>query len=365
MIGMGARGKKPAFTDVACPYESCPKFGVKGEGNIVSNGVRKTKSGDDVRYFKCRICNRSFTSRTGTAYEHIHHSQESFDRVARCLCNGAGVRQTGRIEGISPTTVIDWTRRAGRHAAGVSAELEKGLKAESIQFDEMTVVVRKNSRRDGTGDLFDVDGSWIWSCIESYRKYMFGMTPGDRSEETGRAFMNSVWDKMDLTVLPVMLSDGYRVYRKVIDERFFVDWSYTNIRGRTFTQRIPRDDLAYGQVIKSFNGRKMEKVERRVVYGPLSEEEIETAYIERSNLTNRNDMARAKRKSITFSKSMGMLAHAVELDRFYYNYCRGHRGLRNYVKGGFKTPAMAMGITKHKWQMSDLFGFILLKKYHT
>ncbi len=48
-----------------------------------------------------------------------------------------------------------------------------------------------------------------------------------------------------------------------------------------------------------------------------------------------------------FSKKVANHAHAMALHFLYYNFVRVHKTLRT-------TPAMAAGITKRLWEMSDV-----------
>ena len=94
---MGARGPKPKFQNVSCPNEECPLFGITGAGNVVSRGTRTTRSGDEVRIFRCTRCGFNFNSRTGTAYEHLHCSQDEFDDVCLHFTKGNGIRDTATL----------------------------------------------------------------------------------------------------------------------------------------------------------------------------------------------------------------------------------------------------------------------------
>jgi len=141
---MGARGPKPKHTDVSCPNEECKLFGLLGSENIISRGTYCTKSGDEVRKFVCTRCGRVFNSRTGTAYEKLRCSQRDFDIAAKALCEGAGIRATGRILGHTKDTVQKWSVRSGRQCAAVSAALEDDVCESYLQFDEMTVTLKKN-----------------------------------------------------------------------------------------------------------------------------------------------------------------------------------------------------------------------------
>jgi hypothetical protein len=54
------------------------------------------------------------------------------------------------------------------------------------------------------------------------------------------------------------------------------------------------------------------------------------------------------RRTINFSKKLENHTHAVALFVAHFNYCRKHLSL------GGKTPAMAAGLTDHKWTVAEL-----------
>jgi len=87
------------------------------------------------------------------------------------------------------------------------------------------------------------------------------------------------------------------------------------------------DGLNYGQVVKTRNGKKLEKVEYIQVNGNIPKEYLNTSAIERMNLTIRNRMARFKRRSQTFSKGLKMMTLSVDVFRSLYNFCSHHSSL--------------------------------------
>ncbi len=56
---------------------------------------------------------------------------------------------------------------------------------------------------------------------------------------------------------------------------------------------------------------------------------------------------RMTRLTNAFSKKMENHAHAMSLHFMYYNFVRIHKTLRT-------TPAMAAGVSKKLWEMSDI-----------
>jgi hypothetical protein len=74
---------------------------------------------------------------------------------------------------------------------------------------------------------------------------------------------------------------------------------------------------------------------------------ISTSFAERQNLNVRMHPRRFTRLTNAFSKKIENHAHAVALFALYYNFVRVHKTLR-------MTPAMAAGMTKRLWEISDV-----------
>lgn len=140
---MGARGQKQSYTEISCPNEKCPHYGMLGKQNIVGNGTYETKTGT-VRKYICRTCGRVFNDRTGTAYQRTHLTEQQYNLIVSCQANGVGVRRTAAIAECSPTTVQSVVRRAGSHVSKVSQAVESGgVAPEVLQFDELQYTLKK------------------------------------------------------------------------------------------------------------------------------------------------------------------------------------------------------------------------------
>jgi len=89
-------------------------------------------------------------------------------------------------------------------------------------------------------------------------------------------------------------------------------------------------------------GARKERIE-----GNPDPKHVSTSFSERSNLTLRMHMRRFARLTNAFSKKVENHTHAVALHMMYYNFVRIHQKVR-------MTPAMAAGVTKRLWEMTDV-----------
>jgi len=142
---------------------------------------------------------------------------------------------------------------------------------------------------------------------------------------------------------------------------------------------MPRPQLLYAQVVKSYRRRRVVRVRHRVVFGTLASVnqvlvatgwQINTAFIERVNLTIRQHVTAVGRRVITLCKSAEGVHHQLALYHTYYNFCLPHAALRVPLPrplptngtGSAKqwhpcTPAMAAGLTDHVWSVREVLLF--------
>src|SRR5947209_6639171 len=99
---------------------------------------------------------------------------------------------------------------------------------------------------------------------------------------------------------------------------------------------------------------------------------LNTAFIERLNLTVRHSLAALSRRSWSTAQSQSELVLHLEWWRAYYHFARPHQSLRialgqPLLRGGKRlaqryrkrTPAMAAGLTERVWSVADLLRYPL------
>src|SRR5207244_538771 len=132
-------------------------------------------------------------------------------------------------------------------------------------------------------------------------------------------------------------------------------------------------------VVKTVRRRRLVRVQHRVVFGTLEAVQqvlaacgwqINTAFIERVNLSIRQHVAAVGRRVTTLCKGEDGLRQQLVLYHVYYSFCLPHASLRQplpqpvltHGMGSARqwrpsTPAMAAGLTDHVWTLREVLLF--------
>jgi hypothetical protein len=142
---------------------------------------------------------------------------------------------------------------------------------------------------------------------------------------------------------------------------------------------MPLPGLRYAQVVKTVRRRRLVGVTHRVVFGSLEAVNhvlaplgwhINTAFVERINLTIRQHVAAVGRRVSTLCKGEDGLRQQLAVFHGYDNFGLPHASLRQPLPqpeptngtGSAKlwrpyTPAMAAGLTDHVWTLREVLLF--------
>jgi len=138
-------------------------------------------------------------------------------------------------------------------------------------------------------------------------------------------------------------------------------------RGRPKSPKlVPPKDLMYCRIIKQKKKGRVVRVDTEVVFGdeqrikdqiansPVSSH-VNTAFVERNNLTMRERNRRLTRKTMGFSKEKIPLLESLNLySTIYQSELEVKEDNRRWLQ---KTPMMAAGITDHIWTEEELLTF--------
>jgi Integrase core domain len=206
--------------------------------------------------------------------------------------------------------------------------------------------------------LYTVTQNSVWRLIHSLRQ---SLAPG---------------------CVPLFTSDGLNLYFYALTAHFG-QWIALGCRGRKVLRWQVAAGLIYGQVKKTYQRRKLVRVTpvmrlgtedtlKAVLQGLGLSGRLNTAFIERVNLTVRHGIAAlARRTWATAQQSPHLLAH-LEWWRAYYHFVRPHASLRVALvqpreRGGKRlaqryrqcTPAMAAGRTHRRWTAREVLTYPL------
>jgi len=205
---------------------------------------------------------------------------------------------------------------------------------------------------------------------------------GNRNLYAARRLVRSVRRCLAKDTWPLFTSDALRHYAHVLLEVFGV-WQRPTPTGKPgrpkHPVRLPHPLLGYAQVEKRRKRGRVVDVSRRIVFGPEQDllararsvrcangrqGQINTAYVERQNLTLREENGRLSRKTLAFSKNRRDLQRQLDFWRAYANFVRPHRSLRTAAPDDSgprrwlpRTPTMAAGISDHVWTLEELLKF--------
>lgn len=142
---------------------------------------------------------------------------------------------------------------------------------------------------------------------------------------------------------------------------------------------MPLSHLLYAQVVKQYRRRRLVRVRHRVVFGTLASvrqvlastgRQINTAFIERVNLSIRQHVAVVGRRVATLCKGETGVRQQLALYHVYDNFYLPHASLRlplaqprptngtgSAKRWPPRTPAMAAGLTDRVWTLREVLLF--------
>jgi len=340
---------------VFCANPACADRGAPNKGNVKVHSHKE-------RRFRCLTCKKTFAASAGTPFYRLHKEQSLFLTVITLLTHGCPLQAIVAAFGLDERTVASWQHKAGSHGAAVHQHhLEsKRLDLGHVQADELY------AKRQG-------GRSWVAMAMAvPSRLWLGGVVSPVRNMDLIQklvAMVRLAW--LPGTVLLICV-DGLVSYVGAF-------WAAFRFKGRTGKRGRPPFRLPEGiwlaQVIKSYSGRRLSDVVRRVLWGSAEQvmgqlektktgKQINTSYVERLNATFRACLAGLTRRGRRLVKDEEGLEKGMYLVGCTYNFCKTHRSLREQQKEGKKwrprTPAMAAGWTDRVWSLRELLSFRML-----
>ena len=354
----GKGGRKKAFCTkgFACLNPHCDYFGITDD--TIHALVKDTDRGKDkdILQLKCQCCQKRFSSRKGTPLYYLKAKTGQVEEVLWFLAEGVDISVMVRRTGFHEATLTRWLMRAGTHSTNLHNLLFRGLIIPLAQMDELHARIRNQLK-----------ASWLWLVIDPITKAIPSLHLGGRTNADAYALVHDFEQRLDPDCIPAVTTDGLRAYFSALTAHF----------GRWFRPPNARKDhwqvderLLHGQLVKRRERRKLTFTITRMRWGKHAHlkqrllqhgftANIQTAFIERLNLTLRQGVSLLTRKTWSLAQSQDHLLLHCEWWRAYYHFARPHESLSQPIPGSKRkyepqTPAMALGLTDHVWTVTQL-----------
>jgi hypothetical protein len=286
---------------------------------------------------------------------------ELFIVVVTLLVNGCPSQAIVVTFGLDPRTVASWQKRAGDDTRQVHEHVigQSQLDLGQLQADEIKVKTQRGS---------------LWLALAmmvSTRLWIAGAVSPHRDKALIRQVANQV--RQIAQYLPLLIAvDGVASYVKAF-RLAFRSKVHTGKPGAP--HKFPWLHLAIVQVVKRRQAGEF-SIERRLVQGCAEAIQflidnsqgvgggINTAFIERFNGTFRQRLCFLARRTRALARRLQTVESGMYLLGSVYNFCTFHSSLSVQIAVGYtakrwvkRTPAMAAGLTDHRWSIHELLLF--------
>ena len=331
----------------------CPICQTDGKDGKIGIHSRREKR------YRCKVCQHTFSESRGTAAYGLK-KPDIFFVVVTLLAYGCPPQAIVAAFHLSENTVRAWLKRSGQHCQAVHEQTvgRRQWDLQHLQADELKVKTQ-------VGTL------WLaMVMMVSTRLWLGAALDTTRS----KAMIIACLAQASRCALcrPLLLAvDGFNMYANAVKKTFR---SQHPIGKGGRMKWVSWNTIVITQVVKQ-RGNVRGHIEQVVLQGEAEVAQrlracsnggtmINTAYIERLNATFRQRLAYLARRTRTQVRQTQTLSAATFLMGSVYNFCTPHASLalplylphhrRYWVK---RTPAMAAGLTDHRWTITELLSY--------
>jgi IS1 family transposase/transposase-like protein len=330
---------------VACPYYGITNAQIHA---LVANGHHGRS--DHIQDFRCQACGSKVTARWGTALYHLKTPPARIGEVLSALAEGLDIGAAVRVFGHSEAAITRWRDRAARQAERLHRHVLHRLHLPHLQLDEIRARLRPCHQV-----------TWLWLALDPRTKLIPALALGPRTQQTAHTLVHSLRAVLAPACTPAITTDGLRHYYYALTAHFGRWVAF----GRRRCWAVD-PSLLYGQLHKRYRRRRLVRIRdqmrsgtRRALQTTLRglgwSGKLQTAFVERLNLTARQSVAALTRRTWATAHNVAGLHRQVAWWRAYYHFSKPHRSLRQH--GRARTPAMAAGLTTHRWTVRQVLEY--------
>jgi transposase-like protein len=329
-----------------CPNPDCPFHRPQPEWRYIKGGFfRRVSDGRSFRRYACCCCHRTFTVRTFSSDYWLRY-RDLFPEIVQQSVNAAGLRQIGRVFGISHSTAGRHLARAGRHCLVFQTrELKDRFPEEPLVIDGLETFEHSQYFPFHLNEAVGSKSWFIYGFTDSPLRRKGRMTPEQhqRREELEAALgcpdpkavekgilqlLRSVWIPRTAPVQVCLHSDEHPAYERALG---------------TFRKERPEITIEHQQTSSK---------KRRTTSNPLFPVNL-------VDLLLRHSGANHRRETIAFSKRRQGACERGAVFMVWRNWVKRRR-----EKEAGKTTAMEAGLAARQLQWSDVLRRRLFVTHH-
>jgi hypothetical protein len=302
------------------------------------------------------------------------------------LAEGLGMRAVARVFEVDPHTVLAWFVEVADHATAFSPYFLRDVGVTQVQLDALFALLSAVKTDEVSAaeavERLSRSPHGVWAAIDPVTTLRLPIDVGDRTLAMAQRVVHQVVQVLAPGGVPLCLTDGFKEDATALLTH---DGQWVQPERRQATGPAPKPrwmplpGRRYAQVIKTVRRRRLVRVRHRVVFGTLEAVyqglaacgwQINTAFIERLNLSIRQHVAAVGWRVTTLCKGEDGLRQQLALYQVYDNCCLPHTSVRQPLPqpvptngtGSAKrwqtqTPAMAAGLTDHVWTLREVLLF--------
>jgi len=322
-----------------------------------------------IRDLRCQECKKKISIRKGTMLYRLRILSDTIILALSLLVLGMDVSAVEELLRIRDSTLRTWLVRSGEQSRKLHERFFRNLNLGHIQLDELWANVEEKGQ-----------ALWVWTVCDAKTKLIPVLQLGARTQDMAYSVVHELKRRLQEGCVPIFSSDGLQHYYYALTAHF---GAWVKVEGEKKLVWLIETMFQYAQVIKQQRGYRLVGVEHRMVWGNAEEYRsrlkgdgmsgnINTAFVERANLTIRQSVSKLTRRT------WGPAQYASELEDHlywwlaYYHFVRAHESLRIKMaepiqrKGGQRprlyekaTPAMAAGLVNRRWSVRELISYPL------
>lgn len=338
----------------ACPNKACLYYGITDQHihALVGDGIEGVR--EPIQWWRCQACGERFSERHDTAMRWLKTPSRRVQEVVTALGEGVDQAAAVRIFKHHPTTIARWLRRAGQLDKPLHDRFFSRFVAHYIQLDELKTKTRK------MGEI------WVWVALDVSTRVMIALHIGPRNQNSAYQLLHEVKHRLDEAPIPVFSSDGLKMYFYAITAHYGC-W-LPPLPGKRAWHWMVDERVLFAQLHKLKVGYKLTDLKSfirlgtRLLYRQTLQAlgftgKVETAYVERQNLTLRELIAPLSRRTWSLANNEYTLGLHIGWGRVYYHFARHHHSLRlPDALGRYRqrTPAMAAEVVPKRLTVAEL-----------